>query len=62
MILGFLFGIGIYMLVTALTKDIKNDLITFNEMIQNESNRVELFKQLIDTIQLHSKVKRCAKQ
>lgn len=58
---GICLEIGMYMLITSLTKDIKNDLFVLNEMIKLDPNPMELFKQLYDFIQFHSTVKRFLK-
>lgn len=61
MVVGLSYGIGTYILIMSLTKDIKNDLIAFNIMAKSKSKPTELFKQLFDTIQFHGAVKRCIK-
>ena len=58
LIYEFSTGIGVYMLVSAVTKDIKNDMIAFSKCIKSEPNPVPLMKKLVDAIDFHSKVKR----
>lgn len=52
------FGIGVYMFIIALTKDIKTNLTAFSAMVQTEPNPVLLYKELFDLVQFHSRVKR----
>lgn len=51
-------GIGTYVLVTSLTKDLKNNFSSFSQIVKSKSNAVKLMKQLIDLIQYHSTGKR----
>lgn len=59
MVIAFIFGIGIYLLVTTLTKDIKNDLNSFGDLVNTKPTPTVLAKQLFDAIEFHSIVKRC---
>ena len=61
MISALSLGIGLYLLITSLTKDIKNDVIGFSDQIKTEPNPMILARQLFDCIQFHSTVKRYTK-
>lgn len=51
-------GLQLYVLITSLTKDIKNDLNAFSQRVRSESNPVMLTKQLFHVVRFHSRVKR----
>lgn len=56
------FGIGVFVIVTSLTMDIKNDLIAFNDRTKTEPNPILLSKSLIQFVQIHSTALRCDKK
>lgn len=56
---AFVIGVGIYMLVISVTKDLKNIVITFRDCVKTEPNPLLLSKHLFDFIQFHSNVKGC---
>lgn len=53
---GITTGMGIFILLNSLTKDIKNDFIAFNDRLRVEPNPMILYKQLIDCIQFQSTI------
>lgn len=57
---GFSIGVGDFILIRSMTKDIKNVLTAFDDCVKLESNPNLLFKQLFDFIHFHSIVKRYA--
>lgn len=55
---SFCIGVGVYMFITSLTKDLKYNLTIINKLFKAEQNPTELLEQLFNWIQFHSKVKR----
>lgn len=51
-------GIGTYILVTSITDDIKNEFLSFSQIVRSKRNHVKHMKQLTDLIQYHSTGKR----
>ena len=49
-------------MLTAITKDLKNELNSIDESVQNEENHVRILKQFSDFIQFHSESKQLSNQ
>lgn len=58
----FLFGCGVYILITALTKDIKNKLKAFSDIVGSKRKKKMNPKRIVGFIEFHSSVKRCVRQ
>lgn len=54
------YGIDMFMLVTSLIKDIKNDLTEFRKTIESKKYSI-VSKRFVDAVEFHSIVKRCGK-
>lgn len=51
------FGIGAMLLMTAMCKDIRNNLTPINDRVRERKNHLSIVKQFKCTIQFHSAVK-----
>lgn len=53
-------GIGVFMLTTSLTREIKTDLASFSALVKSDPNPIMYLKPLYALIEFHSILKRCA--